>query len=385
MARIWNKNFTLLFVIQTCDILTYNMITPIVATYATQAGASIVQAGVLASAFMLAAVIVRPFSGFISDQTNRKYLILITVAICAISLFAYAISPSLAVFAAFRILHGFAYAVFGTVIAAAAYSFIPEGREGEGMGFFSLSYTIGSALGPGIGIYVGQYLGFNSLFILAGCALVASLIVGFTLPDIACPNSARHKPKSIKDLIIFKALPVMGIMIILCANWGAISTFIVLTADARGVAGIAAFFTLNAIALFITRPPAGRFADRHGLSKLFYPAIFIEALAMAALAFAHQLWAFLAISVLKAMGHGVIHPALQAESIKLEKPERSGVATSTFLLGTDIGYTLGPIFAGFVVEQSGYTGMYLACVPITIIAALVYFIWKRHLKTSREL
>ena len=79
--RLWNAQFTLLFIIQTCDILTYNMITPIVATFATASGATVIQAGAIASSFMIAAIVIRPLSGYISDRANRKRLILITVAL----------------------------------------------------------------------------------------------------------------------------------------------------------------------------------------------------------------------------------------------------------------------------------------------------------------
>lgn len=382
MNRLWNKCFTLLFIIQTLDILTYNMITPIVAKYATSEGATIIQAGVIASSFMLAAVIVRPLSGFVSDRANRKRLILITVSVCCLCLFGYAVSSNLIAFGIFRVIHGFAYALFGTVIAAAAFSFIPEGRKSEGMGFFSLSYTIGSALGPGIGIFVSDGIGYVWLFIVAGIALLFSVALVLPLPDIPAPKLEIDRPKGIRNFISVKALPIMFIMIILCSNWGVISTFIVLTADVRKVVGIAAFFTVNAIALFLLRPPAGRFVDRHGLSKLFYPAIAFESIAMAALAFAQQLWVFIVIAVLKAMGHGVIHPALQAKAIELEPSDRSGVATSTFLLGTDIGYMIGPIFGAIVLENAGYTSMYLACVPVTLIAAAIFFVWS--LRTTRS-
>ena len=230
---------------------------------------------------------------------------------------------------------------------------------------------------PGIGILISDNVGYTWLFVSAGIALLASLGAGFAVPDIPAPQREKRRPKGIGDFISVKALPIMAIMIIVCANWGIISAFIVLTADARGVIGIAAFFTLNAVALFIVRPPAGRFVDRHGLSKLFYPAIVFETAAMAALAFAQQLWTFLLISVMKAMGHGVIHPSLQAAAIETEPPERSGAATCTFLLGTDIGYMIGPLFGALIAESCGYTSMYLACIPTTAAAAVIFLLWKR--------
>ena len=81
----------------------------------------------------------------------------------------------------------------------------------------------------------------------------------------------------------------------------------------------------------------------------------------------------------------MIHSALQTESIKLETPERSGVAMSTFLLGTDIGYMVGPIFGAFVLDHSNYETMYLACIPMTLATALIYFAWNyKHRNSSHH-
>ena len=103
---------------------------------------------------------------------------------------------------------------------------------------------------------------------------------------------------------------------------------------------------------------------------------------MVLLAFAQHLWLFLVTAVVKALGQGTVHPSLQVESVKVETPERSGVAMATFLLGTDIGYAVGPIYCGFACANVGYTGMYLACIPFIAIALAIFAIWRLRTKNS---
>ena len=382
--KIFTRDFVLLMIVQACGLLTYNMITPVVAKFATVEGAALGDAGIIAGAFAVVAIVFRPIGGVMSDRLNRKRVLMATMGLNCLALVGYMIAPNLAVFTAFRIVHGIAYAVGSTVASAVVLVLLPEGRQAEGMGYFSWAYVLASACGPALGVVVSDTFGYSILFALSAVVMLAGtlLIVPLTSldpPDRDIPTGSLH----FRDFLSVKALPFMVIIACFSVNWGCISTFLVMTGDARGVAGIALFFTANAIALLITRPPAGKIADKHGVASLFYPAVFFETLALVLLAFAQQLWLFLITAVVKALGQGTVHPSLQVESVKAESPERSGAAMATFLLGTDIGYAIGPIYAGFMCASVGYTGMYLACVPFAFVALAIFVVWRVKTKRSK--
>ena len=379
---LWTAGFIILMIAQTCDLLCYNMITPVVASYATLQGAGIADAGIIAGAITFVAIFARPFSGFFSDRLNRKLLILVTVAVSGIAMLGYAVSPNLGVFTVFRIIHGVAYAVFSTVIVAAAASQIPTERKAEGLGYFSLCYTFASAIGPALGVWVSDAFSFTALFAMGFVLAVISFVLVLasrTLPG-GRPENAGTRSISWRDFISVKCLPALVISMFFMADWACISSFLVLSSAERGVEGIALFFTINALALFFMRPPLGRLVDKRGFKVLFVPAIFIEALSMAALSVANQLWMFLVIAVTKSFGHGSWTPALQAECVKIEEPDRSGVAISTFLMGGDIGTALGPILGGFICAQAGFGQMYLTCALFPLIAGVVFAAWQLYLR-----
>ncbi|HLX39106.1 MAG TPA: MFS transporter, partial [Ktedonobacteraceae bacterium] len=61
---------------------------------------------------------------------------------------------------------------------------IPLAKQGRWIGFFTTAQAIGFALGPGIGGFLAQTLGFTSPFLLsAGIALAASLLAVFMVPE----------------------------------------------------------------------------------------------------------------------------------------------------------------------------------------------------------
>ncbi len=374
--RLWTLDFIFLTIIQTVDLFTYNMVTPIIAKYTTIQGATLVLAGFIASAFALAAIFARPVSGFLSDRMGRKKLIAVSIVVDCLSLLGYAFTTNFTLLILIRIIHGFFYALFGTSIAAAATSVIPESRRGEGLSWFSMSYVFANALAPALGVFLSGTFGYLAMFIFGACIAAASFFMVLKLKVKDTKGApAFMKFEGVRDFISPRCLPLAVVICAFAAIWGIIATFVVMVGDERGVAGISLFFTFNAIALFFSRPPAGRLRDRKGLSVVYYPAAVFEAVAIVLIAFSHQLWMFLVSAVCKALGSGTAWPSIQARCAELETKDRSGVAMATFLLGTDIGYTIGPIIGGAASDAYGYTTMFLLCLPILAIGVIVYGVW----------
>src|SRR5579863_2185028 len=72
---------------------------------------------------------------------------------------------------------------------------IPLAKQGRWIGFFTTAQAIGFALGPGIGGFLAQTLGFTSPFLLsAGIALLASLLAVFMVPE-TLPKHVRGEAR----------------------------------------------------------------------------------------------------------------------------------------------------------------------------------------------
>ena len=66
----------------------------------------------------------------------------------------------------------------------------------------------------------------------------------------------------------------------------------------------------------------------------------------------------LAAAVFKALGQGNGQPSIQAYSVKKLPKERSGVASSTVMIGQNVGNAVAPIIGSFFVKEFGYQGMF---------------------------
>ena len=397
--RLWTRGFILLALIQTLDLFTYNMITPVIAQYATGLGYTLVMAGVVAGAFTFAALFARPASGALSDRMGRKRIVLTAVIVGCLAQIGYAFATDYAALIALRVIHGFFYALFGTAISAMAIDSLPEERRGEGMGWFGTSYVFANALGPALGVAVSGAFGFLPMFLIGAGIAACTLALGLMLPpdklmparaSVAAGNASRtarssgkgHLYNTVNAFVSIKCLPLAFAACCYLTIWGIISTYIVMVGDARGVAGISLFFVANSLTLFFTRPIAGKLADKHGLSAVFFPSVVFEALAVVLIAFSQQLWLFLIAAACKALGSGTVTPSIQAKCGELETPERSGVAMSTYLLGTDVGYAVGPIIGGAVSTSFGFEAMFLSGFPILAAGVIAYIIWRRKARST---
>ena len=75
---------------------------------------------------------------------------------------------------------------------------IPLSKQGRWIGFLTTAQAVGFALGPGIGGFLSQTLGFTSPFLFsAGIALTASLLAVFLVPE-TLPEHVRAEAKARK-------------------------------------------------------------------------------------------------------------------------------------------------------------------------------------------
>lgn len=415
---LWSLSYIRLLLVQVISAFSFYMIVTVLITYLTGAsvGATTAMAGVISGLFSITSFVCRPFCGVITDRWNRMALLQGATLMMALGCFGYTFSGSLPLIIGARLLHGVGFAVNSTALVALATSFIPEKRLGEGIGYIGVANTIASAAAPGIGISIAHRFGEIGVFHLAGILAFAALLLllpfSGTVPEKRRGNrkgqffsqtrtggtspEKRQISGKLKTGDIF-AVKVLGYCILgglFSFTNGVISSYLLSYSRILGIANIGLYFTLNAAALFFVRPFAGKMMDRCGLKMIAYPGFLVTALSMFLLASANH-WPFPAVAVIvasgviRAVGQGSVNPALQTECIRILGVERSGVATSSFYLGGDIGQGIGPMIAGLVIglgetEAKYYSVMFVVCGILMTVAMLLFYIMEKRMKKNGE-
>lgn len=153
---------------------------------------------------------------------------------------------------------------------------------------------------------------------------------------------------------------------------GVIGAYLVLLGEERSIENISLYFTVNAIALVLVRVTAGKIYDRFGLSAVLIPAFILAAVAAVFIGFARALPMILVAAALKAFAQESAQPSIQAESIRMLPDGKSGVATSTYYIGADLGQGFGPMLAGLIASAWNYEVMFYACAGVFLVALIAY-------------
>ncbi|MEV7646803.1 MFS transporter [Arthrobacter sp. NPDC089319] len=376
-TKLWTKNFILAIVVNLFISMVFYLLMTTMALYAVDRfQASDTAAGFASSAFVLGSVIARIFAGRLLDIVGRRRLILVAMAIFVVASLLYIPTGSLAWLLVLRIVHGMAFGAGTTAVAASAQTLIPHARRGEGTGYFGLSTTLSTAVGPFVGVLLAGLGNYNAMFYFCAAASVAALVVALFLrvPELPAAKRPGRFRMTLSDIFETAALPISCVILLAGASYSGILTFLTSYAETRGSAASASvFFMVYAGAVLVSRLFAGRIQDRRGDNSVMYPTLISFVLGLLLLIPEPTILTIIGSAIFSGIGFGTVMSSAQAIAVKVSPTMRIGTATSTFFLMLDIGGGLGPIVLGALIPVLDYPGMYLMLAVVMVLATLLYF------------
>lgn len=375
--KLWNTSYILVLIVSTLSSFSFYMVATIMSKYLVGLGASITFAGFVVGLFSITSLVCRPFCGVMADRLNNVRLLIVSNVLMCVGLLGFAVTSSMPLMILFRVCNGVGFAINGTVQVVLAIHFIPQNCTGEGIGYLGISQLIGSACAPALGLEIAGRFGMPATFVAAAALpFLAGILLLFLRNLQPVAKKAAAKRVSFKDIIDLKAIPFTIPYSTLSFTNGVINGYLVLFADQHGIGNVSIYFTLYAVAVFLVRPFAGKLMDRKGLKYTVFPGMILCAASLFLLGASTTLWMVLATGLLRALGQGAAQPSLQAGCINRVGRDRSGVATSTYFLGGDIGQGIGPMVGGVFLARiagpAGYRFLFSFC-GVMILAAMCYF------------
>lgn len=388
--KLWSRNFVLAIGTNLFIYIVFYLLMTSMALYAAQRFlASDAGAGFASSAFIVGALISRFFAGPLIDNAGRRRVLLISLtAFVAVSLL-YIPAGSLTMLLALRLAHGVAFGLANTAVTAGAQALIPPSRRSEGTGYFAVSTTLATAVGPLMAVLLVTDGNYDGVFLFCAASSVAAMLVTLVLRLPEAPpaptavvhhhglgggqGKRRPRPAALLSKVFEPTvLPIATVLLVAGLAYSGVLSFLASYVAASGAADAAAlFFGVFAAAVLVSRLTAGRIQDRRGDNAVIYPAMALFAAGLALLALGPAAWVIVTSAVLSGLGFGTLLPGTQAITVGLVPERRFGTALATYYLMLDIGTGLGPVLLGVLVPLTGFDGMYVwlgalmvACVPL---------------------
>jgi len=381
---LWTKNFVMISLINFLGTLIFYLLIVVIARFAVQEfDASTSTAGLVSSIFIVGSLLGRLLTGRVITNVGSKKTFQIGLIAFFITTCAYFVTLNLPFLMTLRLLHGISFGIIGTTTGTLIAQIIPAARRGEGIGYFSLSTVLATAIGPFIGILLTQNSdSFSSIFIFNTVLVIACVLMYFTvnLNNIKTPTksttSEATKEKGFKfnNYIETKALPISIIVLFVGFAYSGVMSFLSFYSESIDLVKAGSFFFLvYAITILCTRPITGPLMDRKGANIVVYPALIIFAIGMLLFSQATNSLIFLVAAGLIGIGNGNINSIAQAVAVKSTEPHRYGLATSTYFIFLDLGLGVGPYILGLFEPHTTYRMLFLAMVPVILIALVLYF------------
>jgi MFS family permease len=357
-SRPYGLGFWLMCLSSFLFFLSFNLLLPELPDHLTRLGGGEYK-GFIIALFTLTAGLSRPFSGKLSDTVGRIPVMIFGSLVCFLCGFAYPIAGTVAAFMGLRLLHGFSTGFKPTGTAAYIADIVPAERRGEAMGLVGLTGTLGMAVGPMLGTFIGEHFTINTLFyISSGVALLSVLVQGSLTETLPAAQRQKFRLGLLRlrrdELIEPRVLVPALVMLLTLFPFGAVLTVIPDQSKLLGVTTMlglpikGVFYTAYTLAALAIRLAAGRASDRYGRVRVLRWSVVVVALSLATLATWTTPVGFLVAAVLFGLGTGLVSPTLLAWGVDLSDPANRGRAMATLYIALEAGIGMGALAAGWI-------------------------------------
>lgn len=387
--KLWNREYWKVMTSNFMLFFAFYILTPLLPIYLdAQFAADKHMIGIVLSGYVVATLLVRPFSGFIVDTFDRKRVLTLCFFVFFIMFAGYVGAGTLLMFAIVRTLHGLPFGAATVANSTVAIDVLPASRRNEGIGYYGLSNNLAMAIAPSVGIWIYHATGrFDLLFWLA---LVIALAGFVSSSRVRLPERRRviGRPKLSLDHFFLGRAWLMAVNICLFGLcWGVMSNYVAIYGKERlGIMdGTGIFFALLSTGLFVSRLYGAKSLRDGRLTANALEGAAISSVGFTLFALAPGLWAYYLSAVLIGLGNGRMFPAFLNMFISVARNDQRGTANSSILTAWDLGMGLGILLGGMLVEYAGYGAAFWYTASAQIAGTILLTLRTRFFFRSRTL
>ncbi|WP_226659239.1 MFS transporter [Pseudalkalibacillus hwajinpoensis] len=367
-----------------------SMLIPVLPLIEKKLGITSFKVSMIITVYSIAAILLIPIAGYLSDRYGRKKVIIPSLFIAGVGGLvtgwaSWSLKDPYMMILIGRVLQGIGSSGAAPVVLPLVGDLFKSDKDvSAGLGLIETSNTIGKVLSPILGALLASFLWYLPFLSIPVFSLISIILVIFLVESpekkeepqtfscfLSCLKNIFHK-----DGKWLTAIFAIGgvIMFVLFGILFYLAGFLEKEFQIVGVKK-GAIIAIPLVALSLTSYIAGkRIGENKTIMKwCIFAGLSLLAVATIGVSFTERLWFMLLILFVAGIGIGMSLPCLDALITEGVKKEERGTITSLYSSTRFLGVAAGPPIYAILMKQSHETVFYTSA-AVTAVAILLCFV-----------
>jgi len=372
------------------------MLYPFFALYLTQKydiGMSTV--GIIFAVFSITGMAGSALGGALADRMGRKNVIIASLILSSLSALGMGFAPNISIFILIVVVVGTLGSIGGPAHEAVVADLLPPEKRAEGYGIIRVIFNMAVIIAPPIaGLLIAR--SYLTLFIVdAVISVISAGIVLFALPETKPQTHENTRSETMKQTFagygrVFRDVPFVAfigvtvMMTLVYMNMN--STLGVYLRDYHSLPELnyGALLSINAIIVVALQFWVTRRLENFKPMLMMAAGTFLYAIGFAMYGFVTGFALFVAAMVIITIGEMVVAPFQQSMVASFAPEHMRGRYMAVSGLSWSIAFTVGPYFAGLILDSANPNLLWLLCGFIGLLATIGFTVLnKTHQVTVR--
>jgi len=341
--------------------------------------------GIVMAAYGVTRMAIDIPAGKIARLWGRRPLLILGPSLVAISALGCAFVTEYWQLVAFRLLQGLGSGIFSVIALIVIGEISTQANRGQYMSLYWGSFLLGTSFGPTLGGFIGEYLGYQDVFLsFFGLSLIATIFGYFFIPETRQNKSTPAKSPDpdvnkavstpLSRNINFWLICAMVLITLITISGNQITLVPILGYEhlglSEGQVGLA--LTVVAVMQLIIVPFAGRLSDKLGRKRLIVPGGIVTVAGLLMFTRADYYLFFLLSSAILGLGRGFGGPVPTAYVADIAPPEDYERTMAIYRTVSDAGWVIGPIMLGWLKDVSGINSPFFLAAGLLFVTTVCF-------------
>jgi MFS family permease len=341
--------------------------------------------GILFAVFSISGFVGSAIGGALTDRMGRKGVILFSLVLSSLSALGMGYAPTLAIFIAVSAIVGTLSNIGGPAHEAVVADLLPENKRAEGYGIIRVVFNLAVIAAPAVaGLLIA--LSYTLLFVVdAIISLLAASVVLFFLPETKPAAHPDVKPETVKQTFagygkVFRDVPFVAFVImsvmtaLIYTNFNATLGFFLHDVHNIPAKGYGILISMNAVIVVLFQFWVARRLEKYKPMLMVALGTALYGIGFGMYGITSTYFMFAIAMIVITIGEMVVSPFQQSLVASFAPEEMRGRYMAVSGLSWGLAFTIGPYFAGLLLDGPNPNLLWLACSILGVITVLGYIL-----------